>query len=160
MFWEVETKTSITDGFGRPCGAVSDITTMKNLILLARLVMKKFLYAYIAFLALKNSPNKMVVNSRALCWHVEDSDWTFAAWKILRRFRSLDKLNNRCEMHGDVSDAFRISIKWSFTNFCALNFTWCYAFIHSSLLLVKCIRLSNGYCRISVKYNIFKTAEK
>ncbi|KZV56195.1 L-asparaginase family protein [Dorcoceras hygrometricum] len=45
----VEMEASIMDGFGRRCGAVSGITTVKNPISLARLVMDKSPHSYLAF---------------------------------------------------------------------------------------------------------------
>lgn len=45
----VEMEASIMDGSGRRCGAVSGITTVKNPISLARLVMEKSPHSYLAF---------------------------------------------------------------------------------------------------------------
>ncbi|XP_073134479.1 probable isoaspartyl peptidase/L-asparaginase 2 [Henckelia pumila] len=45
----VEMEASIMDGCGRRCGAVSGITTVKNPISLARLVMDKSPHSYLAF---------------------------------------------------------------------------------------------------------------
>ncbi|KAK4434415.1 putative isoaspartyl peptidase/L-asparaginase 2 [Sesamum alatum] len=45
----VEMEASIMDGPGRRCGAVSGITTVKNPISLARLVMEKSPHSYLAF---------------------------------------------------------------------------------------------------------------
>lgn len=45
----VEMEASIMDGPGRRCGAVSGITTVKNPISLARLVMDKSPHSYLAF---------------------------------------------------------------------------------------------------------------
>ncbi|GFZ10218.1 N-terminal nucleophile aminohydrolases (Ntn hydrolases) superfamily protein [Actinidia rufa] len=45
----VEMEASIMDGTGRRCGAVSGITTVKNPISLARLVMDKSPHSYLAF---------------------------------------------------------------------------------------------------------------
>ncbi|XP_057468619.1 probable isoaspartyl peptidase/L-asparaginase 2 [Actinidia eriantha] len=45
----VEMEASIMDGAGRRCGAVSGITTVKNPISLARLVMDKSPHSYLAF---------------------------------------------------------------------------------------------------------------
>ncbi|XP_075516069.1 putative isoaspartyl peptidase/L-asparaginase 2 [Primulina tabacum] len=45
----VEMEASIMDGCGRRCGAVSGITTVKNPISLARLVMEKSPHSYLAF---------------------------------------------------------------------------------------------------------------
>ncbi|CAM8977594.1 unnamed protein product [Rhodiola kirilowii] len=45
----VEMEASIMDGRGRRCGAVSGITTVKNPISLARLVMDKSPHSYLAF---------------------------------------------------------------------------------------------------------------
>nr|XP_016457613.1 PREDICTED: probable isoaspartyl peptidase/L-asparaginase 2 [Nicotiana tabacum] len=45
----VEMEASIMDGDGRRCGAVSGITTVKNPISLARLVMEKSPHSYLAF---------------------------------------------------------------------------------------------------------------
>ncbi|PSR99807.1 Isoaspartyl peptidase/L-asparaginase 2 subunit beta like [Actinidia chinensis var. chinensis] len=45
----VEMEASIMDGDGRRCGAVSGITTVKNPISLARLVMDKSPHSYLAF---------------------------------------------------------------------------------------------------------------
>ncbi|RAL47244.1 hypothetical protein DM860_013209 [Cuscuta australis] len=45
----VEMEASIMDGNGRRCGAVSGITTVKNPISLARLVMDKSPHSYLAF---------------------------------------------------------------------------------------------------------------
>ncbi|CAA3029224.1 probable isoaspartyl peptidase L-asparaginase 2 [Olea europaea subsp. europaea] len=46
---KVEMEASIMDGSGRRCGAVSGITTVKNPISLARLVMEKSPHSYLAF---------------------------------------------------------------------------------------------------------------
>ncbi|KAG6422094.1 hypothetical protein SASPL_118657 [Salvia splendens] len=45
----VEMEASIMDGVGRRCGAVSGLTTVKNPISLARLVMDKSPHSYLAF---------------------------------------------------------------------------------------------------------------
>ncbi|KAK3007691.1 hypothetical protein RJ639_013300 [Escallonia herrerae] len=45
----VEMEASIMDGWGRRCGAVSGITTVKNPVSLARLVMDKSPHSYLAF---------------------------------------------------------------------------------------------------------------
>lgn len=45
----VEMEASIMDGRGRRCGAVSGVTTVKNPISLARLVMDKSPHSYLAF---------------------------------------------------------------------------------------------------------------
>lgn len=45
----VEMEASIMDGNGRRCGAVSGVTTVKNPISLARLVMDKSPHSYLAF---------------------------------------------------------------------------------------------------------------
>ncbi|XP_052200858.1 probable isoaspartyl peptidase/L-asparaginase 2 [Diospyros lotus] len=45
----VEMEASIMDGAGRRCGAVSGVTTVKNPISLARLVMSKSPHSYLAF---------------------------------------------------------------------------------------------------------------
>lgn len=45
----VEMEASIMDGDGRRCGAVSGISTVKNPISLARLVMDKSPHSYLAF---------------------------------------------------------------------------------------------------------------
>ncbi|XAR48381.1 Asparaginase [Bertholletia excelsa] len=45
----VEMEASIMDGAGRRCGAVSGITTVKNPVSLARLVMDKSPHSYLAF---------------------------------------------------------------------------------------------------------------
>lgn len=45
----VEMEASIMDGTGRRCGAVSGVTTVKNPISLARLVMDKSPHSYLAF---------------------------------------------------------------------------------------------------------------
>ncbi|XP_073031917.1 probable isoaspartyl peptidase/L-asparaginase 2 [Primulina eburnea] len=45
----VEMEASIMDGAGRRCGAVSGVTTVKNPISLARLVMEKSPHSYLAF---------------------------------------------------------------------------------------------------------------
>lgn len=45
----VEMEASIMDGNGRRCGAVSGVTTVKNPISLARLVMEKSPHSYLAF---------------------------------------------------------------------------------------------------------------
>ncbi|KAL0392066.1 UNVERIFIED_CONTAM: putative isoaspartyl peptidase/L-asparaginase 2 [Sesamum radiatum] len=45
----VEMEASIMDGSGRRCGAVSGVTTVKNPISLARLVMEKSPHSYLAF---------------------------------------------------------------------------------------------------------------
>ena len=45
----VEMEASIMDGNGRRCGAVSGLTTVKNPVSLARLVMEKSPHSYLAF---------------------------------------------------------------------------------------------------------------
>ena len=45
----VEMEASIMDGNGRRCGAVSGLTTVKNPVSLARLVMDKSPHSYLAF---------------------------------------------------------------------------------------------------------------
>lgn len=45
----VEMEASIMDGCGRRCGAVSGVTTVKNPISLARLVLEKSPHSYLAF---------------------------------------------------------------------------------------------------------------
>jgi hypothetical protein len=45
----VEMEASIMDGHGRRCGAVSGLTTVKNPVSLARLVMDKSPHSYLAF---------------------------------------------------------------------------------------------------------------
>ncbi|KAK1317989.1 putative isoaspartyl peptidase/L-asparaginase 2 [Acorus calamus] len=45
----VEMEASIMDGCGRRCGAVSGLTTVKNPVSLARLVMEKSPHSYLAF---------------------------------------------------------------------------------------------------------------
>ncbi|KAJ0785653.1 putative asparaginase [Helianthus annuus] len=45
----VEMEASIMDGAGRRCGAVSGLTTVKNPVSLARLVMEKSPHSYLAF---------------------------------------------------------------------------------------------------------------
>ncbi|KAL0366207.1 UNVERIFIED_CONTAM: putative isoaspartyl peptidase/L-asparaginase 2 [Sesamum radiatum] len=45
----VEMEASIMDGSGRRCGAVSGVTTVKNPVSLARLVMEKSPHSYLAF---------------------------------------------------------------------------------------------------------------
>ncbi|KAL6561301.1 hypothetical protein OROMI_016902 [Orobanche minor] len=42
-------EANIMDGRGRRCGAISGITTMKNPISVARLLMDKSPYSYLAF---------------------------------------------------------------------------------------------------------------
>lgn len=44
-----EMEASIMDGHGRRCGAVSGLTTVKNPVSLARLVMDKSPHSYLAF---------------------------------------------------------------------------------------------------------------
>lgn len=44
-----ELEASIMDGYKRRCGAVSGVTTVKNPISLARLVMEKSPHSYLAF---------------------------------------------------------------------------------------------------------------
>ncbi|KAF3338960.1 isoaspartyl peptidase/L-asparaginase 2 [Carex littledalei] len=45
----VEMEASIMDGCGRRCGAVSGLTTVKNPVSLARLVMERSPHSYLAF---------------------------------------------------------------------------------------------------------------
>lgn len=45
----VEMESSIMDGRGRRCGAVSGLTTVKNPVSLARLVMERSPHSYLAF---------------------------------------------------------------------------------------------------------------
>ncbi|KAF5468206.1 hypothetical protein F2P56_012379 [Juglans regia] len=45
----VEMESSIMDGLGRRCGAVSGLTTVKNPVSLARLVMERSPHSYLAF---------------------------------------------------------------------------------------------------------------
>ncbi|KAK6115920.1 hypothetical protein DH2020_008189 [Rehmannia glutinosa] len=59
----VEMEASIMDGPGRRCGAVSGVTTVRNPISLARLVMDKSPIPTLLFLAPKNSPNNTIPTS-------------------------------------------------------------------------------------------------
>lgn len=45
----VEMESSIMDGLGRRCGAVSGVSTVKNPVSLARLVMERSPHSYLAF---------------------------------------------------------------------------------------------------------------
>lgn len=56
----VEMEASIMDGTKRRCGAVSGITTVKNPISLARLVMDKSPHSYLAFSGAEDFARKQV----------------------------------------------------------------------------------------------------
>ena len=56
----VEMEASIMDGTKRRCGAVSGITTVKNPISLARLVMDKSPHSYLAFSGAEEFARKQV----------------------------------------------------------------------------------------------------
>ena len=57
----VEMEASIMDGDGRRCGAVSGLTTVKNPISLARLVMDKSPHSYLAFSGAEKFAKQMVL---------------------------------------------------------------------------------------------------
>ncbi|GKB41586.1 probable isoaspartyl peptidase/L-asparaginase 2 [Tanacetum coccineum] len=57
----VEMEASIMDGNGRRCGAVSGLTTVKNPVSLARLVMDKSPHSYLAFSGAENFAEQMGV---------------------------------------------------------------------------------------------------
>lgn len=56
----VEMEASIMDGNGRRCGAVSGLTTVKNPVSLARLVMDKSPHSYLAFSGAEDFAEQMV----------------------------------------------------------------------------------------------------
>ena len=56
----VEMEASIMDGDGRRCGAVSGVTTVKNPVSLARLVMDKSPHSYLAFAGAEKFAQQMV----------------------------------------------------------------------------------------------------
>jgi hypothetical protein len=56
----VEMEASIMDGNGRRCGAVSGLTTVKNPVSLARLVMEKSPHSYLAFSGAEDFARKQV----------------------------------------------------------------------------------------------------
>ncbi|KAL4559575.1 hypothetical protein LXL04_031718 [Taraxacum kok-saghyz] len=58
----VEMEASIMDGPGRRCGAVSGLTTVKNPVSLARLVMDKSPHSYLAFSGAENFAKQMGVD--------------------------------------------------------------------------------------------------
>lgn len=57
----VEMEASIMDGPRRRCGAVSGLTTVKNPISLARLVMEKSPHSYLAFEGAEEFARKQVI---------------------------------------------------------------------------------------------------
>lgn len=57
----VEMEASIMDGTRRRCGAVSGITTVKNPISLARLVMDKSPHSYLAFSGAEDFARRQVL---------------------------------------------------------------------------------------------------
>ncbi|XP_024971481.1 probable isoaspartyl peptidase/L-asparaginase 2 isoform X2 [Cynara cardunculus var. scolymus] len=57
----VEMEASIMDGSGRKCGAVSGLTSVKNPVSLARLVMDKSPHSYLAFSGAENFAKQMGV---------------------------------------------------------------------------------------------------
>ncbi|PWA65034.1 peptidase T2, asparaginase 2, nucleophile aminohydrolase [Artemisia annua] len=59
----VEMEASIMDGSGRRCGAVSGLTTVKNPISLARLVMDKSPHSYLAFSGAEKFARQMGVET-------------------------------------------------------------------------------------------------
>lgn len=59
----VEMEASIMDGPNRRCGAVSGLTTVKNPISLARLVMEKSPHSYLAFSGAEEFARKQVYMS-------------------------------------------------------------------------------------------------
>lgn len=56
----MEMEASIMDGPGRRCGAVFGLTTVKNPVSLARLVMDKSPHSYIAFSGAEKFAKQMV----------------------------------------------------------------------------------------------------
>ena len=54
-------EASIMDGVGRRCGAVSGVTTVKNPISLARLVMDKSPHSYLAFSGAEEFAKQQVI---------------------------------------------------------------------------------------------------
>lgn len=59
----VEMEASIMDGSGRRCGAVSGVTTVKNPISLARLVMEKSPHSYLAFSGAEEFAKQQVISN-------------------------------------------------------------------------------------------------
>ncbi|XP_071733292.1 probable isoaspartyl peptidase/L-asparaginase 2 [Rutidosis leptorrhynchoides] len=59
----VEMEASIMDGVGRRCGAVSGLTTVKNPVSLARLVMDKSPHSYLAFSGAEKFAKQMGVET-------------------------------------------------------------------------------------------------
>ena len=57
-----EMEASIMDGHGRRCGAVSGLTTVKNPVSLARLVMDKSPHSYLAFSGAEEFARQQVSN--------------------------------------------------------------------------------------------------
>ncbi|KAJ0754631.1 putative asparaginase [Helianthus annuus] len=57
----VEMEASIMDGLGRRCGAVSGVSTVKNPVSLARLVMEKSPHSYLAFSGAEDFAKQMGV---------------------------------------------------------------------------------------------------
>lgn len=62
----VEMEASIMDGDGRRCGAVSGISTVKNPISLARLVMDKSPHSYLAFSGAEEFAKQQVYKKKKL----------------------------------------------------------------------------------------------
>lgn len=58
----VEMEASIMDGVGRRCGAVSGLSTVKNPVSLARLVMDKSPHSYLAFEGAEEFAKQQVIN--------------------------------------------------------------------------------------------------
>lgn len=64
----VEMEASIMDGRGRRCGAVSGISTVKNPVSLARLVMDKSPHSYLAFDGAEEFAREQVTSRVAVCF--------------------------------------------------------------------------------------------
>lgn len=62
----VEMEASLMDGPGRRCGAVSGLTTVKNPISLARLVMEKSPHSYLAFSGAEEFARQQVKHKHTL----------------------------------------------------------------------------------------------
>lgn len=74
----VEMEASIMDGPKRRCGAVSGLTTVKNPISLARLVMDKSPHSYLAFSGAEEFARQQVRRSFTFTLHIATSrvDWS------------------------------------------------------------------------------------
>jgi beta-aspartyl-peptidase (threonine type) len=79
----VEMEASIMDGTKRRCGAVSGVTTVKNPVSLARLVMEKSPHSYLAFSGAEEFARQQV--------HIFNFHFCFLELKIL--FEACQTLN-------------------------------------------------------------------